>query len=283
MAISIWRRLLAQGLLAAPGVWLLADGALSSRSSSEIFLGGLVTTGAVLIGRRGVVSQVLGRGAAWTVLGPCLVAAAVVLGLDHTLPDAGLLATIAAAAGALALTRPMLATDEAKAAFAPLAFRRSLLFASYAAVAYAIGLGTAVVDLVGRSWQELSWLGHWVGLPLLAGSLLASAVGVARMRAWGVLLGACASVLALVVGATARDGGLGTAIATAALPGAMMVGAIIAARWRASKAPRGAGARVRIASGPEPTTQRALLRIAVDDEAGIEEHEAPRAPARRSP
>jgi hypothetical protein len=271
MPMPTWRRLLAPALLASPGVWLLLDGARRYHSSSEVVFGGLVVGGAVLLGRRGVTSQVLGRGAAWALLGPCLLALTA-LGIDRVAPPPGLLAVGAAAAGALALARPMLQTAEAKAAFAPLAFRRWLLLASSAAVAYAMGVGTLAVDLVGRTWNDLPFFVPAIVLPLLAGSLLASAVGVARMRAWGILLGALTSVLALVAGATASHSEvLRMLFASAALPGTMMVGAILAARARTSAAPSRSGAHVRIASEPAPAVVAARLRVAADDAVGVDE------------
>jgi hypothetical protein len=274
--MSTWRRLFAPGLLAAPGVWLIFDGAQRYHSSSEAFFGGLVVVGSVLLGRPGVTSQVLGRGAAWALLGPCLLATAA-LGFDRVSPPLGLLAVGAAAAGALALSRPTLETAEAKTAFAPLAFRRWLLLASSAAVAYAMGVGTLAVELAGRTWHGLSLPVASLVLPLLAGSLLASAVGVARMRAWGVLLGALTAVLALVVGIRAsHDEVLRAWLASAALPGTMMIGAILVARARASAPQPASDAHMRIASEPAPEALTARLRVATDEDIGVEDFELAR-------
>jgi hypothetical protein len=113
-------------------------------------------------------------------------------------------------------------------------------------------------------------------LPLLAGSLLASAIGVARMRAWGVLLGALTSVLALASAATATESVIRMVMASAALPGAIMAGAILAARARVSAAPSGSAAQLRIASDPTP----ARLRVAAEDDSVVEEIE-PAVPRRR--
>jgi hypothetical protein len=175
----------------------------------------------------------------------------------------------------------MLETKEAKAAFAPLAFRRWLLAASSAAVAWAMGIATLALELAPHPRHELAWVAMVLGLPLLAVSLLASAVGVARMRAWGILLGALTSVLALILGATASlEAVLGAVVASAALPGAMMAGAITIARTRASQAPPRASTTVRIASEPEPVVRATWQRIAAPEEVRLEVLDAPDASTR---
>jgi hypothetical protein len=200
--------------------------------------------------------------------------------VERRVPDLGIVATAAAASAALLLTRPMLETAEAKAAFAPLAARRWLLLASTAAVTASAALGTLLVELGSMPWHALPSLAQWVGLPLLAASLVASAVGVARMRAWGILLGAVTSVLALAVGAAAHDRMLGLVLASTAVPGATMVGAILAARARASASASRASPGLRIASAPEPAVEPARLRIPTDEDLDVPEIEPARAPER---
>jgi hypothetical protein len=274
MPISIKRCLLATGLLALPGAWLILNG--TSSYPSQVFFGGLVTGGALLLGRRDVVSQVVGRGAAWALFAPCALAMAIQLVMDRSLPDVHSVAMGATAGAALALTRPILETNEARAAFAPLAFRRCLLLASSAAVAYAMWMSTLAFELTFG--LGLEWVILVLGVPLLAVFLLASAVGVARMRAWGILLGGLSSVLALILGATASFNMLGmlggAVIASATLPGAMMVGAIAIARQRASHVLPHASTSA-IASEPEPVIRPAVLRIATPDEVPRETLDAP--------
>ncbi len=103
-----------------------------------------VALAGVGITRRSLVPQVLARGAAWLVLLPTsLVVAVGVLG--GRMPGADVTGLAAATGAALLLSRPMLHSKEAKAAFAPKVFRRWLLAGSVATAASGLVAGGVAI------------------------------------------------------------------------------------------------------------------------------------------
>ncbi len=119
------------------------------------------------------------------------------------------------------------------------------------------------------------------GYGLLTLSMLASAIGVVRMRAWGIFLGGLTSLLALLTALFVR-GAEGVALAIIASPALVLhVLPILLARRR------GAAGNVRVAPDatyePALTLPTARVRIASEPEDEDEDHdEAPRAALRRA-
>jgi hypothetical protein len=220
-AISRGRRLAGGALLVACGGGIAA----SAVHDGSWLLGGVaaaLSVAGVGLCRRSILVQVLARGTAWALLLPAFAASGAAL--------AG------ASALALLLARPMLHTPIARAEFAPVAYRRWLLAGAVGSVA---GAATAAaIGLESLSWGPAS---VGAGLLVLAASLLASAVGVARMRAWGVLLGMVTSVALLVVAAFLHDANAVLAGALA-VPGMMFALPVV----RRGSAPRPGPARVRV-------------------------------------
>jgi hypothetical protein len=176
----------------------------------------LAVLAAAGMSRRSVVAQILARGAAWTLFGPSALGAVVSLVFDGRFE--GIPWAFAGASGlALLLGRPMLHTDQARAEFAPVRFRRWLLAGAVASVAVAAATG-----IIGALFVSVGELGSGSALLALTGALLASGVGVARMRAWGVLLGMLSSAVVCVTALALQHHAAGVLLATAALPGLML-------------------------------------------------------------
>lgn len=231
LAISQRRRLLGSAALIATAGGL---GAIAVHDVHWIEWGllayaGVVGAAGVGLARRSMTAQILARATAWTVLLPSgLVALVSTMTAGH--PEWMAAALTAGSGGALLLSRPMLHTAEARARFAPSRFRRWLLASSTASAM--TGLVTGLFALEAMRWHPAS------GIPLLALSLslIGSAVGVVRMRAWGILLGALTSVIALVTAAFMHDAS-GFALALATIPGFMLLlPVLIAQRDRARDA-----------------------------------------------
>ena len=262
---------------AAVGVGTLAydDGHLWDK----VVLGaaGVVGLAAVGLSRRSVLAQVFSRGIAWVVLTPMILGVAEALGHGR-LPDAHTVFFATTSASALVLARPALHTDAAKVEFGPVAYRRPFLAGAVASVMTGAAAGLFAVE-------QLAWrpLGHGLALAALATALLASAVGVVRMRSWGVLLGMVTSVAALGAALLSGSALVAVGLALAAIPGALLASPLIAARLR-SPTPAGPPEATRVRFAPEVTVEDGLdaappvfARIGVAP--GIEGH-APAQPAR---
>jgi hypothetical protein len=223
----------------------------------------LVGVAAVGLARRSVLSQVLARGVAWLVLTPSLVGLADSLGHGR-LPDAHTVFFATTSAGALLLARPALDTDAAKAEFSPVGYRRVFLAGAVASV-----MTSASVALFAS--EQLGWgqVGHGLALAALATALLASAVGVVRMRGWGVLLGMATSVVVLAVAALSGNAFIALALALAAIPGAVLASPLVAARLRPPPPVRSTAVRLAPGSTVDEgldATPRVLARVAPDDD-----------------
>jgi hypothetical protein len=265
LAVPPSRRLLASLSLGASAVglgWLAAtDWLLGGWSMAGVTA--LVAAGAIGLSRRGVVTQVLSRGVAWVVLTPMFFALADAI-RGGRLPAAGEVFFAATSAGALLLARPALHTQAARAEFAPHAHRRLFLAGAVASATAGIvaGLGAAGT--------------HSFALAALGIALLASAVGVARMRAWGVLLGIVASVGSLGAALMVRDITEIVWLALAAAPGLMLGATVVAARLRGAGPPSPTAAPLRVAS-LQVEVEPVRARVAVATESELE----PRALAAR--
>jgi hypothetical protein len=277
LAVSRGRRLASAAALVATGAGIAAV-AVHDRHWIEwglLGVAGVVGVAGVGLSRRSIVAQVLSRATAWVVLVPtALVTAVSTLG-NHS-PEPAALALAAGSAAALALARPMLHTEEARREFAPNAFRRWLLAGATASAATGMVSAMAGLDMIG--WRPATAL----ALATVGLALVAAAIGVARMRAWGILLGGLTSFVALASGLVLHDAA-GFVLSLAAVPGLMLLLPVLVAKRDRARA--NATSYVRVADASTSSDLPVRLRIADDlGEAEREEPEArdAHAPAARS-
>jgi hypothetical protein len=263
LAVSRGRRLAGAAALMATGAGITAV-AVHDRHWIEwglVGFAGVVGVAGVGLSRRSMVAQVLSRATAWVVLVPtALVTAVSTLG-NHA-PEPAALALAAGSAAALALARPMLHTEEARREFAPNAFRRWLLAGATASAATGIVSAMAGLDMIG--WRPATAL----ALATVGLALVASAIGVARMRAWGILLGGLTSFVALASALVLRDAA-GFALSLAAIPGLLLVLPVLLSKRDRAKA--NATSYVRVADAGASVHLPVRLRVA--DELGEAERE----------
>jgi hypothetical protein len=256
-----WRTWSAAVSLAAIPVWLVALAFPHELLDPGLLVGvGGLAAASFGLSRRSVLVHVLSRAVAWSVFAPTALATAGILLGDHRFD--GQLASLALASGAaLLLARPALTTSQARAEFAPVAYRRWFLASAVAAALTAEIVALAALD-------ALQWHHPVRGLAFCALSVasLASAVGVVRMRAWGVLLGGV-TALAALGSALIVGGGGGLGLAMAAAPGVMFGMPVLASRLRGDtgSAPRGV-VPMRV---EEPR-----IRVAIADEQDLDEARA---------
>jgi hypothetical protein len=237
---------------------------------------GVVGAAGFGLGRRSTASQVLSRGTAWTVLAPTALVTGFSMFSGH--PDWSAAALAAGSGGALLLARPMLHSAEARAQFAPSSFRRWLL--AGATASSAAGVMTGILALDSLHWHPASAIAL-LGLSL---SLLASAVGVVRMRAWGILLGALTSFVTLVAAAVLHDPA-GLALMLASIPGFMLLLPVLVAKRERARAEASSFTRVSSQAGFDEAPR---VRVATgaadafDDEFGASDDAAAPPPAARA-
>jgi hypothetical protein len=240
--ISRGRQLAAAGSLVAAGVGWLGVPHMGPRIGVGLTV--VAFLAAALIGRRSVLAQILGRGAAWF---------GFILALTGTIAFYyPILAAITVATGAgLLLSVPLLHTEGARAEFAPARFRRTFLAAATSAVASATVAGGSGLAMLayepGAAW--IAWLA-------IAAGFVGAAVGVVRMRAWGVMLGVLTSTAMLVAAAvmpTWRE-----VLLVLAAPGALFALPVLLARLGLTLEDRAGPPAMRVSVAP------AALRIAAD-------------------
>lgn len=189
--ISFRRKLVgAAGALSAAGA--ITTMAIRPWGVSKVGLASAAVVGLTALGvtRRSLVAQVLSRGALVLVLVPSLIEGVAALSHGHVVPTALVLAL--SSGTALVATRPLLETRDAHAAFAPRAFRGWLLAGSIALAA--AGLVASLLAFASFAVDTAS-----LSLTALAVSYFASAIGVVRMRSWGVFLGGATSLVLLAM------------------------------------------------------------------------------------
>lgn len=252
-------------LVAATLVARVAFGHAFGIDWSHLVLGATLGLASVGLTHRSLAVAVLSRGAAWLVFAPTAVASVLLSWAGRHVPSE--IASIALL-GALALfsSRAALTSPEARATFAPLAFRRWLLAGSVATAAAAVASGF-IASQVARHDVPAA-----LELALLSGAYVASSVAVVRMRAWGVLLGGLTSMTLLAWGLVAHGGHALPLFAMAAAPPLLMLVLPVAiARFWPSPARRDASLstssspRARIAA-PREAALRAI-EPRVDEEA----------------
>ena len=281
-AISNGRRLLGAGALIATagGLATIALHDVHWVEWGLLACSGVVAAAGVGLARRSMVAQVLSRGAAWCVLAPAVMTTAASTLWGH--PDWTAAAFAVGSGGALLLARPMQHTAAAKAEFGPSSFRRWLLAGATTSVS--AGLVSGLFALDGLRWHAASA----IALGVLGLSLIASAIGVVRMRAWGILLGALTSVIALIAGAVMHDVA-GFVLALTSIPGLMLVlPVLVAQRGRARPDARSLARIASPTDAADATSPRVRVAVAstgnLDDEfdQASDEPIAARAPAMRA-
>lgn len=260
---SLVRRLAAAGSLAAVAAgtaWAgLHENMFVSLRVGFLALAGVVGLASVGLLRRSVVSQVLARAVAWVVLLPMGMSAVESLTMGRA-PELETLFFGGASAAALLLARPMLHADAARAEFGPVAYRRWFLAGAVAQAT--VGIVTAMAGAGGLLFDGAP---SAVAVLALAATLVASAVGVVRMRSWGVLLGLLTSIVTVGAAALAGDFAASVGLALAALPGFALAAPIAFSRLRpvapvASPSPGARPARVAALDEAEPP-----FRARIDD------------------
>lgn len=271
-AMTRGRRLAGPAALVATAGGLAAIAVHDQWNEWGIFaFAGIVGIAGLGLGRRSLVAQVLSRATAWTVLAPT-----VLITIVSTLtggPEWIAAAMAAGSGAALLLARPMLHTPEARSDFAPTSYRSWLFAGATASV-----MASIVTGLIG--FESMQWHpGTAVAFLALSLSLLASAIGVVRMRAWGVLLGGLASVVTFVTALALHDVG-GAVLSLAAIPGFMLLAPVLIAQRRRKQAgSQSSFTRVASHGAYEPSyagyDAPARVRIADDSSGSIDAYDAP--------
>jgi hypothetical protein len=256
-ALPLVRRLLASASLGSVAVWLISE---AQWEGALLGVAGIVGAGAIAIGRRSVLCQVLGRGVAWCALAPASLAVAG--GLSHGQPPNALVCFLAAApCMALLLARPALHTAEARAKFAPLRYRRLFLAGAVASVMAGTSAGLYATAGLGWGAEHPITLGAALAASL---ALLASAVGVVRMRAWGVLLAIVTAAGSLVAALLSTGQWLSAAFWVTAMPGLLLALPLVLARLRTAAEVRSPPqARLRVASVASSSANDSAERVRV--------------------
>jgi hypothetical protein len=276
VTVSRARRLAASGsflVVVGASAWLtVVEGRHSYMGWKDIALllamTSILASAALGLSRRSLFAQVYSRAIAWLTFVPML-AVTGVLAIERSFEL--LPAALTAASGlALLLARPMLHTTEARATFEPVRFRKWLLAGATSATAAGLTSGTigfaALVD-------HHPMMG--VGFGAFGTALLASALGVLRMRAWGVLLGIATSIVS-VLGALVAHDASSLAWLLGAVPGMILGLPVLLARGGKKSEPAVDLAHVRVAANDHESGPR--IRVAEDEVLALEdENPAPRA------
>jgi len=223
--------------LAGSAALLVTAGSVGAAAvASQLPLLGLAAVlgvAAIGLSRKSVGAQVFSRAVAWAFLTPAAAAVGVTAAAGISVPIVAVVMAVSAAA-ALALSRPMLETPEVQAQFAPVAYRRWLLGGCTAAAASGLALlGAGGLTIASGSAPTGAILAAALGT-----SLLASVVGILRMRGWGLLLAGATSLATLVGAAVAGDVG-GAILLSLAIPGFLLfLPVVLAGRARAASRAR---------------------------------------------
>jgi hypothetical protein len=204
--------------------------ALGSVGAASLAVGGVapglvLLAGAAAFFHPSIMARAFARATAWAALLPnVLVTVLLAAGVHHG-PPLRLVLEMALAALALVVSRPLLATDRARASFAPLALRSWFLAAAIGAMSSALMLAS-----LAHAFVRFGFLREVAGMSLLSGLLALAGVGVMRMRAWGVASGVIAAAASIPVVAAMYGSLLGLPVLLTAAPGALMGALVVAAR-----------------------------------------------------
>lgn len=218
----------------------------------------MLAAGGLGITAKSVALQTLSRGMAWVMAAPTGLVIAIEASRGHHF-DWSVAALFAATASALVLSRPQLHTKEARARFNPVRFRTTLLAGSTATAATAFLTGGIGLELMR---ERGIFSASAIGFSLLTVTLLAVSTAVARMRAWGILLGTATSAVLLLIAGIMR-GDVGFALALLTMPMMLLhLLPILWARWGAA----GSGVRVAPALATESATPVRYRVATLEDE-----------------
>jgi hypothetical protein len=262
-----WRSFAGAGALLGAGCAVLAAGGVARWQS--LVIASVIATAAVGMTRKELPVQIASRGVAWAVFLPGALGTLLTATSGRVEPLAIALAALTGAA--LLLGRPMLSTREALAAFHPTRVRGAFLAACTMVATAATYVGFAALIAF-----RFGGLASGLALASMSGALLASAIGVVRMRAWGVFLGAATSIAASVFAAAFVSSADGVGLAVAGLPGLGLLVPVLLARLGVGEpATIGASERpTRIRIEEEASPRLRIATTALDEGIGGEEQEA---------
>jgi len=138
-------------------------------------------------------------------------------------------------------------------------FRRAFLAAATSTVAFATLTGGAGVAMLAfeRSPLALGWLA-------IAASFLGAAVGVVRMRAWGVLLGVFTSTVMMIAAVLSPH--WREVLLMLATPGALLALPVVLARLGLTREDLAVAPAVRVGDVASPPVRIAVEADAVEDD-----------------
>jgi len=227
--VSPLRRVAAAVTLGGTAVGLAVSGVLEQDFRDLrwglIGLGAVTGAASVALLRKSVLPQVMARGVSWLLFLPVAAGVLETL-LDGRLPPAWPMAMLASVGASLLLARPNLNTPEASREFAPVAYRRTFLAGAIAAATVGLAAGAGWLGDLLFGGREA------IGVGVLSAAMLASTLGVVRMRSWGVLLGVVTSLAMVVEAVLHANNFTGVGYALAALPGVLLAAPLLAARLR---------------------------------------------------
>lgn len=262
--MSNGRRFAASGALIATAAGVAAIGLHDLRwiEWSLVASSGVIALAGVGLARKSMVAQVLSRAAAWVVFAPAAIVTVVsTLGGHH--PELAAAAFAVGSGSALLLARPMLHTAEARAEFAPSRFRSWLLAGATASTATAMVTAFIGLDAISRSMHGWGSLSVAAGFLALATALLGSALGVMRMRTWGILLSGLTALATFIVAAVLHDPAAGLALSLTALPGLLFfIMPVLVAKQARAKAERN-DTRIALPSAVDELPSR--VRVATEE------------------
>ena len=273
--MSKGRRLAASGALVATAAGIAALGFhdLQWIEWSLVASAGVVGVAGVGIAGKSMVAQIFSRAVAWTVFAPAALVAVVSTLVGHH-PELTAAALAGGSGAALLLARPMLHTAEAKAEFAPSRFRSWLMAGATASTATAGITGLIGLDFLYRASHGSTHYSYAAAAAFMAlsAALASSALGVIRMRSWGILLGAFTSLVTLASAAVMHNAA-GLALSLVAIPGLLffLLPILVAKRDRA-RSSHGSYAQARVALHDEAADLPS--RVPTDDSDPFAEFEA---------
>ncbi len=266
--MSKGRRLAASGALVATAAGIAALGLhdLQWIEWSLVASAGVVGVAGLGIARKSMVAQIFSRAVAWTVFAPAALVAVVSTLVGHH-PELTAAALAGGSGAALVLARPMLHTAEAKAEFAPSRFRSWLMAGATASTATAGITGLIGLDFLYRASNGSMHYSYAAAAAFMAlsAALASSALGVIRMRSWGILLGAFTSLVTLASAAVMHNAA-GLALSLVAIPGLLFfLLPILVAKRERERSGQSSYAQARVALHDEAADIPSRVRIATDD------------------
>lgn len=247
------RKIVAAVLLASAAGFFVDLGIRGDHAGTLVWAALLAIAGLGLT-RHSLLVQVLSRATAWS----AVVFAAREKLVAHADRDLHLFGILAATIGALAVSRPLLRTPEARATFHPRVFREWFLAGAVSTAT--MGMFVVCVQLLFLTNPGQIGLVDGI-LGAFSTGLLVSAAGLLRMRAWAVLLGGGLSAILVSLGLLSNDPWL----AMLGLPALLMqVLPVIVARRRSKSGDLAERSRVEDTSGARSLVDAEPSRVGAD-------------------